>query len=83
MSIVVLLICLVCTMLHVTNSEPHAYVMLHLEYFVIVKCVVCSFGFSVTFCFACSSSFFEMIAYVSAMFDFIAFHQGVTNSSIK
>ena len=54
-------------------SEPHAYVVLHLEYFVIVECVVCSFGFSETFCFACSSWFSEMIAYVSAMFDFIDF----------
>ena len=70
-------------MLHVTNSEPHAYVVLHLEYFVIVKCVVCSFGFSKTFYFACSSWFSEMIAYVNAMFDFIDFHRRVTNSSIK
>ena len=57
--------------------------MLHLENFVIVKCVVCSFGFSETFCFACSSSFSEMIAYVNAMSDFIDFHRRVMNNSIK
>ena len=70
-------------MRHITNSEPHAYVVLHLEYFVIVKCVVCSLGFSKNFCFARSSWFSEMIAYVSAMFYLIDFHRRVTNSSIK
>ena len=49
----------------------------------LVKCVVCSFGFSKTFCFARSLRFSEMIAYVNAMFDFIDFHRRVTNSSIK
>ena len=49
----------------------------------LVKCVESSFGFSKTFCFACSSWFSEMIAYVSAMFDFIDFHRRVTNSSIE
>ena len=48
-------------MLHITNSEPHAYVVLHLEYFVIVKCVVCSFGFSETFCYACSFGSLECL----------------------
>ena len=49
----------------------------------LAKCVECSFGFSETLCFACSSWFSEMIAYVSAMFDFIDFHRREMDSAIK
>lgn len=49
----VLILCRVCTIAHITilNLMPH--VVLHLENFVIVECVGFSFGFSKSFCCAC------------------------------